>query len=266
MGYKIVMRQDYDKRIRFHKNPLFCYSKKKFEKLRKAQEIRVVGEILDQPGEECADPVEIGAQRFEVFAPKSKSRLIYGEAGYLSLEDGSCLAVLKNRIPFLLLLAAAAAALIGIIWFALFRTPAVPVVAPPAADSKVEKLEEEDTEKMQSEEGGGAVRLTYSLDARLSLDTGEISMYFLNPSASNHDLAITLYLLDGENAIEIARSGMIQAGYGLTRMQLIEDSAILSEGTYPAFYAVSFFHPQTGEKALVESTVTDVELEVRQSF
>ena len=45
-------------------------------------------------------------------------------------------------------------------------------------------------------------------------------------------------------------------------MDMIEDSAILSEGVYNAVYKVLYYDALTGEKALVESTITDVALTV----
>ena len=39
MDYKSVMKQDYDKKIRFNKKALFCYSKKKLKKEYKDQGI-----------------------------------------------------------------------------------------------------------------------------------------------------------------------------------------------------------------------------------
>lgn len=264
MSYKPVMKQDYDKKVKFHRTSLFCYSKKQFKKINKQQQIRVIGEITGKTKNDCEEVVEINEKPYLLFEPGDKSRILYREVGWLCNDEGSYVVVLKNRLPIFLLILLLAVIIASVIWFAFFRQPADPVVIPPSVDPNVSVIEgDNDSEKMEAPEGGGAVRLTYSLDAILTFSTGDIRMYFQNPNVSTQNIALTLYLLNGEEQIKIAESGMIEPGYGLSSMEFIENSAVLSVGTYEALYVVSFFDPETGEKALVESNITDVRLQVQ---
>ena len=262
MDYKSVMKQDYDKKIRFNKKALFCYSKKKLKKEYKDQGISVIGEIAEKEKKDSSIiNIQGNSEWYRVFEQGRKSRLLYRRAGYLCTDGGTYVAVLKSRLPALFLILFLAAAIAAAVWL-LFRQPAAPSIDPPPVDPNVGVIEGDDSEKKDSESGGGAVTLTYSLDAKLSLSTGDIKIYFLNPNASNQDISLALYLLDGGGKIKIAESGLICPGYGLTDLKFIPDSAILSEGSYKGLFVVSFYDPETGKKAFVESNITDVTLEV----
>lgn len=266
MVYKPLLRQDCDKKIKFDKIPLFCYSYKKLKELYPEKDYLLIGDTRaggksrDNNDTPC---LEIESKRYALFENGSESRLRYRVAGYLPVGKDEYAVLLKSRLPLYLILLFAAVCAAALLCIALLRpepAPQTPVV--PAVDPNVGSIENDTTEKKQSEEGGGAVSLTYSLEAKLDYSTGKIRMYFLNPNASNQDISLVLSLVDGENRIKIAESGLIKAGYGLTEMTFIENSAALSEGLYNAEYTVAFYDSETGERALVESAITDVKLEV----
>ena len=77
-------------------------------------------------------------------------------------------------------------------------------------------------------------------------------------------MVLELYVISGSDDIKIAKSGRIQAGYGLYQMSLLEDAAELSEGVYRGKYKVIYYNPDTGERALVESDITDLQITVIQ--
>ena len=258
MEYQSVMRQDYDRKIRFSQQSFFCYSQKEFNRKDPRERDQLIGEVTGRQARAGEKRVRIGRQWYAVLERGSKSRLLYGRAGYLRTDSGGYVVVLKSRLVLYCLLLAAAVAVAVLIWLGMWLRPLTPTLAPLPVDPNVGAIEGDESEKKESEEGGGAVTLTYSLDAKLSLSTGQIRMYFLNPNASNQDIALTLYLVDGETSVKIAQSGRIQPGYGLTDMQFLEGSAALSQGNYRGMYVVSFYDEQTGEKALVESTIQDV--------
>lgn len=257
MEYQWIMQQDYDRKLKFRKKQFFCYSKKEFNRRNRERRLRVIGEITGQQAEEGEDRVWIGPWSFAVLKKHAKSRILYAVSGYVQ-TDGGYVAVLKSRLPLYWLVlggVAAAAALVGL---ALMLRPGALSLDPIPVDPNVGVIENDDTQKKESEEGGGAVTLTYSLEAELSLSTGGIDMYFLNPNASNHDIALALYLVDDQTSVKIAESGRIQPGFGLTDMQFIDGSVTLSQGDYNGVYVVTLYDTGTGEKALVESTITDV--------
>ena len=262
MDYRSILRQDYDKKMEFRGESLFCYSKKEFKRLSRKRNFTVVGETTGRGKTNCDSWVELSGHQYGLLKPGSKSRLFYREAGYLQLENEGFIVLLQSRLPFLLLLIFAAAVLAPLLWLFLIRLRLPDALAPLPVDANVGEIQGDDSEKKESPEGGGSVTLTYSLDAELSLSTGKIQMYFLNPNASNHDIALELYVLEGEEMYKVAESGRIQPGYGLTQMEYQTDEAVLSQGEYEALYLVSFFDSESGERALVESTVTDVTLVV----
>lgn len=261
MQTETPLRPGYNRKIRFCKDTLECYSRRKFRKECEPQGVQISGEVVARAQGGHSRQVEIGGQSYELLKPGAKNRLLYRVAGYLQTDQGDYVALVKSRVPLLLLLLLLLLAAAAAGWFLLAR-PQARQIDPLPPDPNLGVIEDDDSEKAESEEGGGSVTLTYSLDASLSLSTGEIEVYFLNPNASNHDAGLELYVLDGEEPVKIAESGLIPAGYGLTEMELLQDAVTLSQGSYEALFLVSFYDPDTGEKALVESTITDVTLEV----
>lgn len=265
MEYQMHLKENYDKSVKFNKENVLCYSKKRLDELYGKKNYQTVGEILAKEDGDSGHPyIQIHEKEYIVFRYGKKSRVLYKEAGYISVGEDKYIAILKSRVPMILLILSLLLMLSAGIWFATEHCdsdkPAHKVIE---VDPNAGKIRDDKSEKKESENGGGSVSLTYSLDASLSLDTGNIEMYLLNPNASNHDISVALQIVDGENRIRIAESGLIKAGYGLTFMEFEEDSAKLSKGTYNAEFVISFYDPETNEKALVESSIKDVKLEVQ---
>ena len=93
----------------------------------------------------------------------------------------------KILIPVLLLITLIA---IGVtIWALCFRDTA-PVLAPDYApveeESNAQAIEDDSGEKLEAEEGGGAVSLTYSNEVTIDLSDKAASLVFANPGKSRH--------------------------------------------------------------------------------
>ena len=263
MGYEAVSLQEDDKQVKLQGTTIWCFAKKTVERHSRAGGYRVIGEIAHKVKNERQLPVTAEGEDFAFLRLKTKSRLLYKEAGWLNVGGDEYVVVLKNRLPLLLLLLlallAAAGAATWLLWGRfVFSLPE----QAPAIDPNAAVIEDDNTEKMQSEEGGGAVSLTYSLGTSLSLSTGEISLRFDNPNASNQNVALTFYVLNGSERVKIAESGQLVPGTRLSALQFIQNSAVLAEGEYEGLFLVSFYDESTGEKARVETEITDVKLTV----
>lgn len=171
----------------------------------------------------------------------------------------------KKRWPVILLavlIAAAAAAVF--LWAQFFRyTP--PVLAPdqaPAAEDNAGDIEgEQDTDKMETDEGGGAVTISYEKEVAVSLSNQMAYLMFQNPTRSINDMVLQLAIVseDGTETV-IAQSGTIHPGKELEELELIRDAAVLSEGIYNGEFIILYYDPDTGEKAMVNTKITGIEI------
>lgn len=271
MQHKYIFKKDYDEKYQVSKDmKVFCYSKKQLKRLCENEgEYKLVGETRKaNKKEEIAQLLIENNDPMIVSEVKSNSRILYREAAYICVGKDEYVILLKSRIPFLILLFGLGLGIgtaVFVLWNILVN-PIIPTLQPdhplPDEDPSVEIIEDDNTEQVESEEGGGSVSMIYTLEAKASLSNQKVEIYFRNPNASNHGVVLQLYVGSGENEVMLAESGLVNAGYGLYELELIPDVAILSEGVYDAFYKVLYYDTQTGEKALVESTITDVALTV----
>lgn len=268
MELHILPHNDYDQKLKLKKQHVHCYSKGLLKKRYSDKDFQVVGEAKSQNRKEAVAELVIGGETLTVSEAGGHSRLLNRTAGYFHVGGDDYVAILKSRIPFLLLLFALLAGLAaGIaVLVHLLAGPTAPVIDPyhplPAPDPNVEPIEKDNSSKADPGNGGGSVSMIYTLTAGLSLSDNSISMYFKNPNASNHDVVLELYLVDGETEIKLAQSGLIKAGYGLYEMTMIKDAAVLQEGNYQGKYKVLYYNPDTGERALVESDIDGLTIAV----
>lgn len=132
----------------------------------------------------------------------------------------------------------------------------VPAYAPQKIDENASELEDDGSrDKLEAGEGGGAVSLTYSAEATIDLTAGKVSFMIQNPERSTQDLIIQVLMWDDNGAEnEIARSELIPVGYGINELTL-ENSEGLVSGTYEGTVRVSFYDPDGGEKAVVNTDI-----------
>ena len=104
--------------------------------------------------------------------------------------------------------------------------------------------------------------MIYTLEARATLSDGVVEIYFKNPNASSHSVVAELYLVSADREILVARSGLIEPGFELHRLDLDSEAVTLSEGVYTGLYKVQCYDPVTGERALVAPEITGVTVTV----
>lgn len=161
----------------------------------------------------------------------------------------------KSNLLIPILLVITAIAICVTLWAVFFRDTG-PVLAPDYAPQEEEQHAEtipgDQEEKLDTPEGGGSVSLTYSRDVEISLSGKTASLYFANPGKSNQDMVLQIVIQDQV----IVQSGTLKPGNQVTTLSLIDGMAKkLSVGTYEGNFSVLYYHPETGEKAIVNTEI-----------
>lgn len=100
--------------------------------------------------------------------------------------------------------------------------------------------------------GGGTVSLTYSDAASIDLTAGQVTLLFANPEKSVWDASVCLVV--GER--EAARSELLAPGEQVTQLPLLDGvEKDLTAGSCSGTLKVSFYHPQTGAKAMLDAEI-----------
>lgn len=144
---------------------------------------------------------------------------------------------------------------IGITVWALFVRDTTPVLAPDYAPGQTEENAEpidDDLggEKLQQQQGGGAVSLTYSKEATIDLSDNNAELLFANPNKSNQDMLLQIVIQD----TVILQSGLLSPGYQVTTLDLF-DNVKLSSGTYEGKFVVYYYQKDTSEKAMLNTEI-----------
>ncbi len=162
----------------------------------------------------------------------------------------------KNRsslIIIIILLLLLLATISVTVWAVFFRDT-TPVLAPDYAPQEDDKnaidLNDKDTEKLEQQEGGGAMSLRYRKEIVVDLATKTAAMSFDNPAKSNQNMLIQLEI----KGVVVAQTGLIRPGRGIRRLDLF-DNAVLSPGVYNGKYVLYYYHEDTGEKAVVNTEI-----------
>ena len=161
----------------------------------------------------------------------------------------------KNHLLIFVLLAITVSAVCVTLWALFLRAPG-PVLAPDYApqeeEQNAEPISGDTGEKLDAPEGGSSVSLTYSRDVIISLKDETASLLFANPGKSNQDIVLQI-IIQGE---VIVQSGTLKPGNQVTTLELIDGMAEkLSAGTYEGSFAVLYYDPETGEKAIVNTEI-----------
>ena len=139
------------------------------------------------------------------------------------------------------------------IWALFFRsggTPIAPDYPPQGTEANQKPLEGDNSEKMESPQGGGSINITYNVNATVDLSEGTVSLLYANPQASNQDVAILIMIDD----LVIAKSDLISPGNGVDNLALDEYAkGKIAVGGYDAELVIRAYDPQTGEKAMVDT-------------
>lgn len=159
----------------------------------------------------------------------------------------------KILIPVLLLITLIA---VGVtIWALFFRNPE-PVLAPDYApveeEENAQPIEDDSNEKLEAEEGGGAVSLTYSNEATIDLSDKTASLVFANPGKSLQDMVVQIVIDD----TVIVQSGTIKPGNQVTTLDLLDGAETkLQPGGYDGKFVVFYYDQDSGEKAVVNTEI-----------
>ncbi len=144
---------------------------------------------------------------------------------------------------------------IGITVWALFFRDTTPVLAPDYAPQQTEENakpfdDDTDGEKLQQQQGGGAIGLTYSKEVTVDLSDNVAQLLFANPYKSNQDMMLQIAIQD----TVIVQSGLLTPGHQVTKLKLL-DNAKLSRGTYEGKFVVLYYQKDTGEKAMINTEI-----------
>ncbi len=155
----------------------------------------------------------------------------------------------KKRKLLIILLCIGMAICIGItIWALFFRGGGdiSPDYPPQGIESNQTPIDGDDSGKLDSPEGGGAINVTYGTAATVDLSEKTVTFYYANPNASNQNVSILIMV----NDLVVAKSDLITPG----KLELQTDAASnLQVGGYNAELVVRAYDPDSGEKAMVDT-------------
>lgn len=140
------------------------------------------------------------------------------------------------------------------VWAIWFRDSGAALITPdyPPQDTEGNQkpLEGDDGSKLESPEGGGAINVTYGTGVTVDLSESKVTLFYANPRASNQNVAILVMIDD----IVVAKSDQIHPGYGVDELALEEYAKkCLAVGGYDGELVIRAYHPESGEKAMVDT-------------
>lgn len=161
----------------------------------------------------------------------------------------------KSKWLILLLLLITLIAVCVTVWALFFRGPGVtlaPDYAPQETEAHAETIPGDSGEKMESEQGGGSVSLSYSNQVTIDLSDRTASLYFANPGKSNQDMVVQVVIQD----TVIVQSGTLNPGKQVTILDLLDGAhKQLAAGGYDGKFVVLYYDQETGEKAIVNTEI-----------
>lgn len=138
------------------------------------------------------------------------------------------------------------------IWAVFFRggDDISPDYPPQGIESNQTPIDGDDSGKLESPEGGGAINVTYGTAATVDLSEKTVTIYYANPNASNQNVSILIMV----NDLVVAKSDLITPGNQVSKLELQKEAASrLRVGGYNAELVVRAYDPESGEKAMVDT-------------
>ena len=174
---------------------------------------------------------------------------------FLKIFNGWYYMKLKIKNFFIggLLTTSVAASVTGVI-ILLNQNSLKPDYAVDQVDSHLQE-DKDNSEKLTSAKGGGAVELFYSTDIKVINAEKVVSLSFKNPSKSNQDMSVKIAVIKDNKEYIIAESNRIPAGYILKELDLKSDVK-LESGGYDGVIHVYYFNPETLERAVVDTNIS----------
>lgn len=282
--FKFVSKNDYDEKIKFNNKECFVYSKKKINELYKNNRNYTLVGVAKENGDNSIGTLVLSDRsELKVFNREDVSKVFYRDVGYTCVGEDEYIAIVKSRTPFFIwfLCIVGAIILVGFgIGHILDKDPAVPVdtssspttIVPdfplPETDPNIEEVDSDvkttpNANIDKKDDISGSAGLVYTLFADATLSTKSVAMMIENPATSNQALTIELLILSNGEEYSIAKSGLVTAGTRLKTMEMNLQNLSLSEGIYTGLYRISFYNSTSGEKALIQSELTDVKITVK---
>ncbi len=138
------------------------------------------------------------------------------------------------------------------VWALFFRGPVQkpsPDYAPPQVEQNALPIPDQNTSKLESPGGGGAIGVEYEPQMTADLSEKVLALLYVNPERSTRNVAVEIYVEDRL----IARSGVIEPGYRLQNLPLLDGVETLQEGVYNGKMLLLSYHPQSGEKEMLNT-------------
>ena len=138
------------------------------------------------------------------------------------------------------------------IWAVFFRggDDISPDYPPQGIESNQTPIDGDDSGKLESPEGGGAINVTYGTAATVDLSEKTVTIYYANPNASNQNVSILIMV----NDLVVAKSDLITPGNQVSKLELQKEAASrLQVGGYKAELVFRAYDPESGEKAMVDT-------------
>jgi hypothetical protein len=129
-----------------------------------------------------------------------------------------------------------------------------PDYAPEEEDPNAEKIPDDNGDKLNAPDGGGAVSLIYTTNVTVDLSDKKATLLFGNPKKSNQDMVIQI-VVKGQVIIQ---SGRITPGNRVTTLDLLHDAPQLGAGTYTSEnckFVVLYYDQSSGEKAILNTEI-----------
>ena len=153
---------------------------------------------------------------------------------------------------------------LGITGWALFLRPAPKLTdyAPAELEPNAVVYDEDDGEtKLGAGTNGGAVSISYTEDISISREKGVAWLHYVNPASSRNSVALQLVLVDSEGReAVVGQSGLLQPGTMLEELTL--DDAGCQPGSYGGKYILTFYDPESGEKAILNTVLDGLKVTV----
>ena len=122
---------------------------------------------------------------------------------------------------------------------------------------------EDDQQKFEVSENGGAVALNYSDKVEYGLSDQTVTLFFANPGSSTQAVVLQIIVYGGVNVDTgkpeeylLAESGILRPGYYVERLDAdLESNVSLASGVYSGVMRVLFYNEDTGERAVVNTEI-----------
>lgn len=159
----------------------------------------------------------------------------------------------KNLKWLIIILSVGIVICLGVtIWALFFRggDDISPDYPPQGIESNQTPIDGDDSGKLDTPEGGGAINVTYGTASTVDLSEKTVTVYYANPNASNQNVSILIMV----NDLVVAKSDLITPGNQVSKLELQKEAASrLQVGGYNAELVVRAYDPESGEKAMVDT-------------